>query len=114
MTTTEDNKLRDYEQKYDICFEALPEDVRVRGNASACGDDALDKEIEDNIVNRLEAGDLYAWFTAKVSVRDDQGREASDYLGCCCYQDEKDFKSGGYYLDMVEECIRQLEMEDEQ
>lgn len=113
MTATDEQKLEAYEQKYDICFDALPESVRVRGNASACGDDALDKEIEDDIINRLEAGDLYAWFTAKVSVRDNQGREASDYLGCCCYQDEKDFKSGGYYLDMIEECIRQLEMEDE-
>jgi hypothetical protein len=109
MTTEENQKLKHYEAQYEISFEALPETVRVRGNALASGNDVLDKEAEDEIIARLESGDVYAWFTAKVSVRDDKGNEASDYLGACCYEDEADFKQGLYYLDMIEECIKQLE-----
>lgn len=110
MTDTEKQKVEAYEKKYDISFEALPETIRVRGNALASGDDEEDDRYESEILERLERGDIYAWFTAKVSVRDRDGKEASDYLGACTYQDEADFKNGGYYLDMIEECVRQLEM----
>lgn len=116
MTTTiektEQDLIKAYEREYDITLEAIPETVRVRGNALASGNDALDKEAEDYILARLESGDIWAWFTAKVTVRDSYGREASDYLGACCYKDEKDFKQGGYYLDMIRECLDQIEMAD--
>ena len=115
MSTTEQleqDLIKAYERDYDITLEALPETIRVRGNAQASGDDALDKEAEDEILARLESGDIWAWFTAKVSVRDKYGREASDYLGACCYEDARDFKRGGYYLDMIRECLDQIEMED--
>jgi len=98
--------------QYKVIFEALPEDTSVRGNALASGDDQLDKEVEDEIFARLESGDIYAWFTAKVTVRDDQGNEVSEYLGCCNYQDEEDFRNGSCYSEMVEECVRQLETEN--
>ncbi len=104
--------IKAYERDYDITLEALPETIRVRGNALASGDDALDKEAEDEIIARLESGDVYAWFTAKVSVRDSHGREASDYLGACSYEDGEDFKRGGYYLDMIRECLDQIELAD--
>lgn len=113
MTTTqqlEEDLIKGYESQYDITLEAIPETIRVRGNALASGDDTLDKEVEDGILARLESGDVWAWFTAKVTVRDDEGREATDYLGACCYEDEKDFKRGGYYLDMIRTCIDELEM----
>lgn len=115
MTTTqqlEEDIIKGYESQYDITLEAIPETIRVRGNALASGDDQLDKETEDEILARLESGDVWAWFTAKVSVRDKYGREASDYLGACCYEDEKDFRRGGYYLDMIRECLDQIEMAD--
>ena len=112
MTEKDEMHLLYLEDKYDVSFEALPEDIRVRGNALASGDNELDKEAEDEIISRLESGDIYAWFTAKVTVRDKYGREASDYLGACCYEDEKDFKRGAYYLDMIKECLDQIEMAD--
>jgi hypothetical protein len=110
MTEKDEMHLLHLEDKYDVSFEALPEDIRVRGNALASGDDELDREAEDEIISRLESGDIFAWFTAKVTVRDDKGNEATDYLGCCNYRDEDDFRMGGYYLDMVEECVRQLNL----
>jgi len=110
MTEADEMRLLHLEDKYDVSFEALPETVRVRGNALDSGDIELDEQTEDAILSRLESGDIFAWFTAKVTVRDDKGNEATDYLGCCNYRDADDFRMGGYYLDMIHECIRQLEM----
>ena len=109
---TEQDLIKAYEREYDITLEAIPETVRVRGNALASGDDALDKEAEDYILARLKSGDIWAWFTAKVTVRDSYGREASDYLGACCYKDARDFKRGGYYLDMIKACVDEIENAD--
>jgi hypothetical protein len=109
---TEQDLIKAYEREYDITLEAIPETVRVRGNAMASGDDEFDRQIEDEIVSRLESGDIWAWFTAKVTVRDSYGREASDYLGCCCYEDARDFKRGGYYLDMIKACVDEIENAD--
>lgn len=106
---TEQDLIKAYERDYDITLEAIPETVRVRGNARAWSDEE-DRRYEEWIMSRLESGDIWAWFTAKVTVRDKYGREASDYLGCCCYQDEEDFKRGGYYLDMIKVCIDELEI----
>jgi hypothetical protein len=78
----------------------------------ASGDDEFDRQIENEIISRLESGDIYAWFTAKVTVRDSYGREASDYLGCCNYRDADDFRMGGYYLDMIKACINEIEQSD--
>jgi hypothetical protein len=110
MSKADEMRILHLEDKYDVSFEALPETVRVRGNAMASGDDEFDRQIEDEIISRLESGDIYAWFTAKVTVRDDKGNEATDCLGCCNYRDADDFRMGGYYLDMIHECIHQLEM----
>jgi hypothetical protein len=111
MMTTEQDLIKAYEREYDITLEALPETVAVRGNASAWGDEE-DKAYEDRIIARLESGDQWAWFTAKVTVRDSYDREASDYLGCCCYEDARDFKLGGYYLDMIKACVDEIEQSD--
>jgi len=111
MMTTEQDLIKAYEREYDITLEALPEAVTVRGNASAWGNEE-DKAYEDGIIARLESGDQWAWFTAKVTVRDSHGREASDYLGCCCYGDARDFKLGGYYLDMIKACVDEIEQSD--
>lgn len=108
---TEQDPIKAYEREYDITLEAIPETVRVRGNASAWSEEE-DKAYEDEILARLASGDVWAWFTAKVTVRDSHGREASDYLGCCCYEDGRDFKRGGYYLDMIKVCIDEIEMAD--
>jgi hypothetical protein len=111
MMTTEQDLIKAHEREYDITLEALPETVTVRGNASAWGDEE-DKSYEDRIIARLESGDEWAWCTAKVTVRDSYGREASDYLGCCCYEDARDFKLGGYYLDMIKACVDEIEQSD--
>ena len=91
-----------------IRLKVDPEFIPVEGNASASGDDAFDREVEQFILSRLEQGDFWAW--AMVTVTVSWGHfSASDYLGCCSYADEDDFRQpGGYFDDMVDEALEQL------
>lgn len=93
-----------------ITITVEPEDLEVRGNALASGDDAADKACEDEILSRLDAGDVWAW--ARVTVRAEyEGFTGEAHLGGCSYADEDDFKRGGYYDDMVREATDDLRAE---
>lgn len=84
---------------YDLELEHSPEtDVRPQ--------DDLEKEDSDNVWEQLESGNDWAWCWVKVSLNDPQtGDElAYDSLGCCSYASEKDFITGGYFVDMVRNC----------
>lgn len=84
--------------RYDLYIQQDNQDVR--GNASACGDDAEDKAAEDEILARLDNGDVWAWACVKVTASY-KGITGDDYLGGCCYTDTSDFIApGGYYDDM--------------
>lgn len=84
----------------DVDFEILvhPEDTPVEGNASAI-DEETDEQIANNIYEQLDNGNIWAWCTVEVKASY-KGISASDYLGCCSYKDEADFKNDGYYKDM--------------
>lgn len=87
-----------------ITIHVEQDDIRVRGNAVASGDPDFDKKVEDEILARLDKGDVWAW--ASVEVRAEfRGLVHSSYLGACCYESEEDFKTGGYYEDMVREAV---------
>ena len=89
-----------------------PDDVQVEGNASAI-DDETDRKAEEWIYNQLSIGNVWAWCTVEVTAKvfyKGELHEASDYLGCCSYKGEDDFKQpGGYYEDMIETAIGYLE-----
>jgi hypothetical protein len=91
---------------YRLYIEA--EDIPVRGNAMASGDDALDKKVEDEILERLDSGDIWAW--AHVTVEASAGEfTGEDTLGGCCYRDAAEFmQPGGYYEDMKSEAFNAL------
>ena len=87
---------------------AEPEFVPVEGNACVSGDDDFDREVEHNVLCRLQQGDVWAWAAVTVVVAwgSFEGRA---HLGCCSYADEEDFrKPGGYFDDMVAEAIEEL------
>lgn len=91
-----------------ISVLAEPDFIPVEGNACVSGDDAFDREIERDILRRLDQGDVWAWATVAVIViwGPFEGRA---YLGCCCYEDEEDFRQpGGYFEDMVAEVLDEL------
>ena len=96
------------EKDIDITVDAQYEDLQIRGNAIASGDDEYDKTVEDELIRRVETGDVWAW--ASVSVTAKFGRfEAVNYLGGCSYKDEADFiNNSGYYEDMKDEAIEDL------
>src|SRR3972149_4055343 len=99
--------MRRDEVKYAV--EIAPEDIPPEGNAIASGDAAVGAEYIANIRRRLENGDLWAWCCVKVSARWG-GFEGVDYLGACCYEDEASFmQDGGYYQDMKERALEDLE-----
>ncbi len=100
--------------KTQIQFRVLAdqEHTSVRGNALASGDDAEDRACEDEIIARLDDGDVWAWAQVTVEARlDVEGQTfiGRAYLGCCSYKDEADFTTpDGYYPQMCEEATDEL------
>ena len=88
-------------------IEIEQDDIPVRGNAIASGDNATDKAVEDEIIKRLDNGDTWAWCSVCV-VAEAGGVEGRAYLGACSYKDEEDFRAGGYYEQMQEEAKNDL------
>ncbi len=80
----------------------------VRGNAMASGDDVYDKEVEDEIISRLDNGNVWAW--ASVVVKCEwTGYVGTDHLGGCSYENEEDFiKRNDYYESMVDAAVDDL------
>jgi len=60
-------RLRTDEVKFHYSIQQ--DDMPYVGNISASGDDEHDKEAEDEIEQRLDAGDVLAWFTIVVEAR---------------------------------------------
>lgn len=83
-------------------IECLPEDTEIRGNALASGDDAIDKAHEDMLIEQYNSGNEWAWCCVKVTatIPGLEEIEGTDYLGCCSYKSEEDFKKDGSFKDM--------------
>lgn len=91
--------------EFDI--EVCPEEYPVRGNAMRSGNVEDDRKVEDEILADLDAGNVWAWASVKVTARIG-GIECSDYLGCCSYKDEAAFRECPYYFDMKAEALSAL------
>lgn len=93
----------------DVRIEVIAEqdDGQVRGSF-ASGDQELDRRTEDEILRRLEAGDVWAW--ADVTVRATWGTmSGEDNLCGCSYANEAAFREeGGYFGDMVQRALDDL------
>jgi len=91
-------------------IECLPEDAQIEGNCSAV-DPETDKQTAQWIRDQLERGNEWAWCMVRVTavlVSDDLELTGYAYLGCCSYQSDHDFMSGGYYDDMKKEAFADL------
>lgn len=83
------------------------DDTQVRGNAIASGEDHLDKRVEDEILARLNDGDVWAWASVRVCA-EYRGATGDAYLGGCSYDDEEAFKACDYYSEMCQEALHAL------
>lgn len=89
-------------------IECLPEDTPVRGNALSSGDTEEDCKAENAILAALECN---PWAWCLVRVRAWAGSVyGEDYLGCCSYESEEDFKRGGYWEDMQATALSDLQV----
>ena len=93
--------------------ECLSEDTPIEGNAMSSGDDDLDRRVERRISQDFEGGNQWAWCTVKVSCWLPMVPQITgeDYLGCCNYDSESDFRCGGYFDDMKEQAYDDLTMQ---
>jgi len=97
--------FKDFEPEIEIILHE--EDRPVEGNISASGDDDYDAAIEQETIERLNSGDLWAW--CRVEVKATFGdMSASDFLGSCSYAGEQDFKQSGDYEGMVKAVTARL------
>jgi hypothetical protein len=93
-----------------IRITVLPEEIPVKGNAICSGDEDFDQQVEAEILERLAQDDLWAWATVSVTA-EWEGMEEANYLGCCCYANEEEFRQeGGYFDDMVQEAVSNLNL----
>lgn len=91
---------------------SYPEDIPVRGNLVDTGDQAEDRAIEDDVIARLYDGDTWAWCCVTVRAADPEtGLGGTDHLGGCSYEDEADFRRGGYFEDMCAQALAELNTE---
>jgi len=98
------------EKDVEFIIEIEMDHIEVRGNAVVSGDDEFDKKVEDEIIERLNNGDIWAW--AAVTIKAQFGKfEGTDHLGCCSYENEEDFKNDGYYEDMKQLALDDLNRE---
>ncbi len=89
-------------------IECEPEDLPIKGNAMASGDNEFDAKVEREIREALEGGNAWAWCSVKVTASWNQCLGYA-YLGCCSYDSQKDFETeGGYYEDMKQEALNDL------
>jgi len=61
---------------------------------------------------RVDDGDEWAWCGVEVRVTWN-GIEGADYLGCCSYESEADFRASGCFADMLEMALDQVNAEIE-
>lgn len=91
----------------DIIIETHPEWIPIRGNAILSDDPNYDRQVEDELIQRLSKGDIWAWCSVIVKAYWN-GFEGEDYLGACSCADEEDFKRSDCYEDMVTVAINNL------
>ena len=66
------------------------------------------RAVEDEILARLDRGDLWAWCHVVVTARWN-GYVGEAHLGGCSYADEESFRHpGGYYPQMQAEALAAL------
>lgn len=90
-----------------IILTSFPdEDGPTPGVHFASGDEKFDRETCADIWKELEVND-WAWCIVRIEARWRQ-HSGDNYLGGCSYEDEEDFRRGGYLKQMIEDATADL------
>ncbi len=98
----------------DVTFHVLTEDEECRPSAGdfASGDDAADRALVEELNDRLDRGDVWAWAFVIVVARwncPEGPLEGVASLGCCSYKDEAEFRADAYFSDMCDMALDDLD-----
>ncbi len=97
----------------EIEIEIAEEDVSPRVYFKLSDDAEPDEEQDRRMVEDIEKAltcNLWAWCTARVRVQAYGQTGQSHWIGACSYTDEEDFmRPGGYFENMLNEAIEDLE-----
>lgn len=93
--------------RYEVTAE--PDEQPIRGHF-ASGDDAADRELEDELIRRADSGDVWAWCQVRVTaIAEDGTRAHSGWLGASSYESEANFRDcNDYFADMCSEAAHAL------
>lgn len=63
------------------------------------------RAAEKHVLQQVQSGNDWAWCSVRVYVEFSDGQRIhSNWLGCCSYENEKDFReNSGYFRDMCKE-----------
>lgn len=87
--------------------------LKIHQEGDSPSDHFDDQEMAAEISKEAETK-IWAWFEAEVESRL-PGTElrASACIGCCSYENLEDFKTGGYYENLILESRKNLKEETE-
>jgi len=88
-----------------ISVIASDEDIHPREHLS---ESTLTEAEIDAIYEEAVTSNIWKWCTVEVKA-EYKGLEASDYLGACSYENEEEFKKDGYYTDMCQTVLADLQ-----
>lgn len=100
--------------KITYSIKMAPSPDAIRGNCCVTEDKEADERVALHIIEQLNAGNDWAWCDVTVVAELRHGDfvfRGEDHLGQCSYEDEQDFKEGGYYSDMCDQSRDQLRKE---
>lgn len=92
--------LRSSEVTFTVELE--PEDIEVRGNVMCSDDPEFDRQCEDEIIERLDRGDIEAWCYVRVTASWEGISEFAG-LGCCSFESG----SGERVRKQVDQCVEE-------
>lgn len=94
-------KSDDAKWKIEVWFDDAP----VRGNVIASGNDDIDKQAEEHVLEEINRGNVWAWATVTITVTW-AGFSSFDCLGCVSEKSEESFKhTDGYFRNMCQQAL---------
>lgn len=96
----------------EFSLDVIEEDIEIKGNVLASGNEKDDREAEEWVRSQLRAGNYWAWCAVKVTARW-KNFYGCDVLGCCSYEmkEMREWHGLETPADFIETYGREMEKE---